>query len=470
MSMKIIIYIIWFNLSLSMVVLPFKTSYVNRNGNIDQNSKEYNSTHFMNDYFIRLLYTTIKMGNPEQEIKVLITYEDCGYKIGLAKRCIYEDSYYLSHYDKSISKDFNYTDVYPYHINEFGEDSWSAEDSIHLYTDMKLKKYEYFKKLGFYLGSDTNQPLCGIIGLTMNEYQTYCPKLSFITNLKSRDIIDNQKWIIKYTSDDEGLLIIGTNMKDIISKFDENKLFPVYSRKVAGTYPWSFDIDKIIIGDNLDELTSKEMWIEIISDFSFLIGNSGYLKFIENYLEEEFEKGICSKNKYKIEFPESEYYNIECDKEKISEEMIKNFPSLTFVSKQLGTTIYFDGKQLFTETKYKYFFNVIFPVYGGSLWIFGQLFLKNYPVMINLDQNLIEIYKDKEDNNEKKDTKKFTASQLSLLIILIIVLVAITGVVSYFLGKYLNKMRKKKANELNDDEYDYTSKEDINRASENTSL
>ena len=45
-----------------------------------------------------------------------------------------------------------------------------------------------------------------------------------------------------------------------------------------------------------------------------------------------------------------------------------------------------------------------------------------------------------------------------LIIILIIVLVCVTGVLCYFLGKNLNKMRKKKANELADDEYDYTSK------------
>ena len=37
---------------------------------------------------------------------------------------------------------------------------------------------------------------------------------------------------------------------------------------------------------------------------------------------------------------------------------------------------------------------------------------------------------------------------------LIVVLIAIAAVVGYFLGKYINKMRKKRANELLDD-YDY---------------
>ena len=152
----------------------------------------------MNDFFKRLLYTTIKMGNPPQEIKVLFTYEDCGFKIGLAKKCIYDENY-LSYYNRNISKDFNYTDVYPYNIMEFEDDSCSAEDSIYLYKDMELKNYEYFKKLDFYLGSDTKQPLCGVIGLSTNDLSNYCSKLSFITNLKSKDIIENYKLIIKYT-------------------------------------------------------------------------------------------------------------------------------------------------------------------------------------------------------------------------------------------------------------------------------
>ena len=468
MSMKIIIYMALLNIALSIVVLPFKTSYVKRNGNIDKNSKEYNATHFMNDYFKTLLYTTIKMGNPSQEIKVLVTYEDCGYKIGLAKKCI-NDSNYLSYYNRNKSKDFNYTDVYPYNIYEFEEDSRSAEDSIYLYTDTKLKKTKYFNKFGFYLGSDTDKPLCGVIGLTMNDYQSYCPKLSFITNLKSKDITENYKWIIKYTSDDEGLIIIGSDMKNIISKFDEEKLFPVYSRKVIGTYPWSFNIDRVVIGDDLDEATYDEMWVEIINDFSFIIGNEKYKKFIEKYFEEEFEKEICSKTLYStLEMPSYDYYVIECDKEKIRSELIKNFPSLTFISKSLGTDIYFEGKQLFTETKYKYFFNVMFPYYGGALWIFGKLFLKNYPVMINLDQDLIEIYKEKDykEDGGKGDSKTFSSTEITLFSILIIILMAITGVLFYYLGKSIYKMRKKRANELVDDEYEYTSKGDINRSSE----
>ena len=142
MKMELFFLIIWLNLSLCMIVLPFKTVHVNKNGQINQDSKEYNSTHFMNDFFNASLYTTLEMGNPPQKIKVILSYQDCGFKIGNAKNCI-DNNEYLSHYNKNKSTDFSYTNLYPIRIpSEYGFDSrsQSAEDSIYFYKDLKKKK------------------------------------------------------------------------------------------------------------------------------------------------------------------------------------------------------------------------------------------------------------------------------------------------------------------------------------------
>ena len=71
-------------------------------------------------------------------------------------------------------------------------------------------------------------------------------KLSAIRRLKENKITDNYNWIIKYNSSDEGLLIIGNTMNEIISNYDPSKLFAIYSRKITGSYAWCFDIDEII--------------------------------------------------------------------------------------------------------------------------------------------------------------------------------------------------------------------------------
>jgi hypothetical protein len=54
-----------------IVVFPFKT-IENKFDNIDYNSEEYNSTHFLNEYYNKLLYTKIKIGEPSQDVNTII--------------------------------------------------------------------------------------------------------------------------------------------------------------------------------------------------------------------------------------------------------------------------------------------------------------------------------------------------------------------------------------------------------------
>ena len=89
MSNKSIFLFFLFNISSSIIIYPFKTAYVNKNGEIDKNSKEYNVTHFMNEYYNRSLYIKLEIGNPPQEIKTILTYDDCSFVIGRSKQCIY---------------------------------------------------------------------------------------------------------------------------------------------------------------------------------------------------------------------------------------------------------------------------------------------------------------------------------------------------------------------------------------------
>ena len=56
MAEKIII-ILLFQLTINLVVFPFKTAYVNRNGEITSDNIEYNTTHFAQDNIDESLYT-----------------------------------------------------------------------------------------------------------------------------------------------------------------------------------------------------------------------------------------------------------------------------------------------------------------------------------------------------------------------------------------------------------------------------
>ena len=115
-------------------------------------------------------YTTIKIGSIPQEIKVILAYKDCGFKIGKSINCLNSDKY-LSYYNRNLSSDFNYTDDYNKSINEFKNNGQSAKDSIYAYTDLEMKNLQKFNDIGFYLGTDTNDLLCGIIGFKNFKYR-----------------------------------------------------------------------------------------------------------------------------------------------------------------------------------------------------------------------------------------------------------------------------------------------------------
>ena len=106
----------------------------------------------------------------------------------------------------------------------------------------------------------------------------------------------------------------------------------------------------------------------------------------------------------------------------------------------------------------------LFDIYKKEDWVFGKIFLKKYPINFDYESQTIEVYDYYyEEKHDKKDDggNNGDNNDMVLYIVIAATLVIITGVVGYFLGKYINKMRKKRANELVDD-YDYNAKTDNN--------
>ena len=464
--MTLFFYFIYFFLLKSfkcIIVFPFKLS---TKTNISSDSIEYNSTHFLEENYNSLIYTTLKIGSPPQEINTFISYNDCNFKIGKAKKCIY-NSEYLSFYNRNLSKTFNYTDYYTYPISEFaGGKGHSAEDTIYVYTDISLQKFENYEKIGFYLGTDTNEGLCGIIGLRMQNYATFCfESNNIMKSFKSKDIIYNNKWILNYTSKNEGLFIIGGNISELIQNFNEDNLYRTYSYIGGSNYPWMIVISKIECGINNYSIIYNEVRGEINNDYSLIVGGNSYYIYIQDNFFYDYQKlNICTNNI--INYVDNyKFHVIECDKEKFGKKEIEKFPILSFIMRNFNKKFIFEGKDLFIETKYKFFFNIIFPYSWSESWIFGKPFLRKFPTMIDLTEKIIEIYNNKEETPNKnngdepmknKNEKNVLSTKFIVLMILIILgLICIFSVLFYFIGKNLNKLRKRKANELND-EYDYT--------------
>ena len=457
MLVKLFVFIFLITYNYSMIIFPFKTAL----NTIDSDDIEYNTTDYANDYYSQPAYTKIKIGNPSQEIKVLLSYNDCGFKIGKSFNCIYDEEY-LSHYNRNSSSDFKYTNLYN-KTNEF-KNGRSAEDSIYAYTDLELKNLKKFENIGFYLGTDTNDALCGIIGFRTNNYRYYCEYMNNVfSSFKTGNIVNNNDWFIKYTSKDEGLLIFNPEMDKLYQNYDFNKLLLTSSEKDSNPNSWAIVIDKVFSKNVNGSVIKKPQKAEINNDFGLLEGSGDYYYNItKTYFKDYIKNRTCNLNDLKVGV--YSYFGIECDKTKFGIEDLKKFPTLSLRVVSFQTDFTFDYKDLFTETKHKYFFNIIFNIYITERWVLGKPFLRKYPLLINFDSQTIGYYNEQLET-ESKDVIDpgtnyiFSEKFLIILIIIIFILIILAGVSCYFIGKRLNKAKKRKANELEDD-FDYTSSND----------
>ena len=214
--------LILISIDASSIIFPFKT--VSKIGNITSKDINYNISHFATEHYSLPAYTEIKIGSPPQNVKFILTNDDCGFKIGKARKCLY-NSDYLSYYNRNKSSNFKYTDKYTKKNSEF-ENGHSCSDNFEFVTEISdLNKKVVFRDIEFYLGTDTNEDICGVIGLELNQYKLYCDSMNNIfESLKNNKIIQKQNWIIKYTSKYEGIFIISPDLSQIINNYDENKL------------------------------------------------------------------------------------------------------------------------------------------------------------------------------------------------------------------------------------------------------
>lgn len=181
--------------SFDMLIFPFKEVIYNKNSEINQNNLEYNSTHYLEDNYYQPVYSTIKIGNPSQDLKVLISYTECGFKVGKDKKCIYNDDY-LSYYNRNNSKDFKYSNSNSFNkSNIYYPNGKLVEDSMYAYTDLALTNLQKFENIEFFLETDTNDSLCGIIGFNLDTYKAnYNGINNIIDSFKLRKKINSYNW------------------------------------------------------------------------------------------------------------------------------------------------------------------------------------------------------------------------------------------------------------------------------------
>ena len=483
----------------SIVVIPFRLR--NHTTSSSTNEETYSITNFLEEYINRDFYTTIDIGTPAQKLFAVITSNSHIFSLSSDEYIpnIYETSknHYLPSLSSSFTKIKNITV-----FDKLIKDKTIISESFYLYNTTKLfKNIEKYEKIKIenmkilYEEEGNIEQKHAIIGL---NYDTSNKEIPYIVNeLKRLNIINNYDWSFKFTSNTEGLFIIG----DIPHNYEKNKNYFYYDSYTkiesssGGDYshPWSIYFNQLyFIKNETKIIISQISKCTLDPNLGFIIGNNNYKKLLlKNYFGELIENNICQFEKTDLTKYSKGYvyygtngiYDLfTCDKNEFVNGKInykKQFMPLLFDLPKYNFTFNLSDDDLFIEINNKYYFLVAFPENEGEIYyiqcFLGLPFYQKYRLTFNYDSKTIGFYKedpstnvdsnidddDDENNNgnrndnDKKDNSSNGNNYIRIIIEILICIILV--IIAFCIGKKINEQRKKRANELNDDNFDYMS-------------
>ena len=477
----------------SIVVIPFELNEINFK------NEKLSATELINNLFENEFYTTMQLGDEKIKSFGIISFTDhhpilsesiCEKK----NKFQYNKNIINTGYSLENSNTKKYLGSTTDYLNKiksvefYSEHFWYFNETLINENNMKMIEIFLIKDNST---NTFNSKLCLSIGLNdpFKVYSNPSPP-HFIDYLSSKNKIETQDWTIKFTDKNKGQLIIGDlphNYEKNKDKYSESNYTKCNTECIITFFqPWGiamkeiyFNISanvKIVANENNNKLL-------LVYNFGFIIGSYKYKNLIyENYFKKLIDKNICemeksditkyNKSHYFIN-TDGDYYMFICNKEmKIH---IKEFPTLFFSNIQYEYIFELTYEDIFKEINDYYYFMIIFPninpddydINEKEEWHLGLPFLKKYQFVMNFDYKTIGFYKfqnlynpDKNNNNKHGENGKGEKSENKsinkiLLIILEILIIIILIIAAFFIGKFFNKKRKKRANEMKDEDFEY---------------
>ena len=388
------------------------------------------------------IYTQIEIGDPPRKIDSLINFQDSLFYFWNISSSYIDLN---SSYNPSNSSSFNIIS----NINNSHFKNIISED-IYFYTDINCtnkSKYKISKIL--FPELIINQSLFNIIGMQVNNTnKTY----NLINLLKSKDIIDNYIWTIKFENLTQGKLIIGDFPHNYDKNNYENKnltLINTYSK--GDKIFWGIQFSAIKFGQK----TINDLNIgKIEPKFLDIIGPYEYIISIEEIFFEKYKnKDICKRIFDKLDG--EDIFRYVCDKDMFEKKDIDLFPNLTLISAELNFSFVLTGKELFMEKNNKINFLIVSKFGKTDVdWKLGRIFLFKYQFVMDNDNNLIGIYKDN-NKNVFEEKEKNSTMLIVILSILALNMIVILSVTNFCIWKKLCKNSKRQLSELEEEDYIY---------------
>jgi hypothetical protein len=448
--------------SSNLAVFPFKTFYppTEEDGLNSFEAKDYYyNIHYSNPYI------EVELGKNNNFQKLSLFFKIDDYILHLDDNFFNEKKQKLiCHYSSSHSDSYEIDKSKKIYVAEKPYSVFASE-YFKIYTDFNLLHFNLVE-MNFYHSIDKLNNMsyaCGNAGLLYATKDLYANIADINLISQIHDNMENVdiSWTFQYYSKNdsnrsenefEGLFIVG--IESLEKHMNKNELIPIYAKITeCGVIEWQFSIDELYIGNYSYEINEEE--IKINTDIAgFEIPKILYNKLNDIYFYKYYLNKICE-----TEIITDFHLVISCHNDKFTDKDINNFPEINLYKFKIGYNFTFIGKELFYKRDNKYFFRMIVNLKESEKNIqVGRLFLKKYQVIFNSDSKTMSFYKKNEVKIEETINTNKTNSKL-LIIFFILIGLIFFGIGIYFGKKFCNFQRKRYANELEDDNFIYESKD-----------
>ena len=467
-----------------IIIIPFSIT----NPNYELISNEIDLMSYL---YNLSLYSNISIGSPLQQVKMILNFDKYAFSIpNNAYKHEESETYKEIEASKTISDGIEYKGTYSSDnlklINIDSNDLnqlFQKTDYDKFILDEKYKKI--FNDISFVnIISDEQY---GYIGFKYPDSNNNLDIFNIVSFLKNRNIINNYAWTFLFETKKDnkiitindynkikGKVIIGDNLYNYYSnKYTYNISNTVNIIQRNGLLNWDLEMSNIYINNNILYISTK---VELRPDSTLHFGTFTFKANLDvQFFSQLFNQSICE-SKNMILFPHIIYYV--CDNSKKGENNesfdLQKFPNISFTHKTLNGNFTLTYKDLFIQdvkNKNIFYFLIAFDRkrmfdMDEDRFVLGMKFFEKYKFEFDIDKKLIRYYdiieinddETKNDNlNDKTNEKKDHSIILYLgLIILLGVLIFVLGML--FQKKILRIPMKTRANELDDEDFEYKAK------------
>ena len=435
------------------------------------------------EYLIKQkLYASIDIGTPKKSVDLPLEFYSNDFYIGNNPKNDYNSTRFseFNYYNFSESNTYSrITDE-----DEFAYDGELFNMGMYVEDNIYFNNIAY--KIRFYIAYIYFEVNSGGIGLQLlprrkGADSTPNKERTFLEKLKKNGLIKNYCWSIFYNTkenkkDDEGFLMLGSLPHELNTDLGYYKK-DYFNEKDVGIINIPIEdsnIENIIEmeeisgyeGDDISkkiEDFNKKIKFDLKVELDYHSGGVRIPKYLQPFYHKAFEEYIDKKECFTETFDWGLYSFYYCKKNKnIISEIKKTFPGVIFKNTDLSYNFYLESDDLFIEEKDYIFCLIYFETKnnGNNIWKLGKPFLKKYQFVINYDEKYMKFYTklDEKHNNNKNEEKTNNGVSYTVYIISIILAVIIVTIICFLFFKfylYEKYFRKKRANELDDNDYEY---------------